>query len=221
MAVAQLAVFVRPPVAGSVKTRLASSLGDHGAAALYEAFVEDTLRVCARIRAAGRVDVAIWHAGAEDDHTSAWAARVDGSLHAQPEGSLGDRLDAAFSQGLALYERVVVIGSDAPTLPPELLVAAFDSLVAARLVLGPTSDGGYYAIGASEGARPCFDRVRWSTAHTFADTRSANPNVPLTIIPPWYDVDEPADLRVLRAHLSVDPSAAPSTAARLKAVAYK
>ena len=43
MELAQLAVFVRPPFPGRVKTRLSSLFGDSGAAALYRAFVEDTL----------------------------------------------------------------------------------------------------------------------------------------------------------------------------------
>ena len=46
MELAQLAVFVRPPTAGKVKTRLATLFGEDGAAELYEAFVEDTLRLC-------------------------------------------------------------------------------------------------------------------------------------------------------------------------------
>lgn len=220
MAVAQLAVFVRPPIAGVAKTRLAGTMGHEGAAALYEAFVEDTLRLCARIRSAGRVDIAIWHVGEADERIAAWAGWVDGSMHAQPEGTLGDRLHAAFVHGLANYERVVAIGSDAPTLPFELVVAAFDALADARLVLGPTSDGGYYAIGASNQVAPVLEAVRWSTVHTFEDTRSANADSSTVVLPPWYDVDEDADLQLLRAHLALDPSAAPSTFERLSAV-YK
>lgn len=221
MAIAQLAVFVRSPAPGSTKTRLAETLGARGAANLYEAFVDDTLSVCERLRAAGSIDVAIWHVGDADLHVRRWADRVDGVARKQPEGDLGDRLTAAFSEGLARYERVVVIGSDAPTLPASYLVSAFDALAEARLVLGPTSDGGYYTVGASQGVRPRFDGVRWSTRHAFADTRSANHDVPLSTTPPWYDVDDPNDLHLLASHLQLDPAAAPATAKRLEELGYK
>ncbi len=63
--------------------------------------------------------------------------------------------------------------------------------------------------------RPSFERVRWSTAHAFGDTVSANAGHQIATIPPWYDVDDPNDIQLLRAHLSVDPGAAPATAGYL------
>lgn len=211
MAVAQLAVFVRSPEAGKAKTRLAGALGPEGAAALYRAFIDDTLRLCERVQASGRVDVALW-ATSTDDEVTRWADRLGVEPLLQRGEDLGARLLSAFDAGLAHHERVVVIGSDAPTLPAELVANAFESLGAARLTLGPASDGGYYAIGAAGGVRPRFDGVRWSTAHAFEDTVLANAEHSPAVIPPWYDIDEPEDLHVLRAHLALDPAAAPSTA---------
>ncbi len=221
MELAQLAVFVRPPRAGQVKTRLSALFGDRGAAELYQAFVEDTLGLCLRVRAAGRVDLALWSSGPDDDTVSEWASRLDAPVRLQPEGDLGARLGAAFEAGLGHYERVVVIGSDAPTLPIDLIGAAFGSLDGAPITLGPANDGGYYAIGASHSVRPSFEGVRWSTRHAFADTVRANAPRPVTTIAPWYDIDDPEDLAVLRAHLSVDPGAAPATARYLASLAQR
>lgn len=217
MALAQLAVFVRPPVAGEVKTRLSTTLGQRGAADLYGAFARDTLRLCARVQAAGRVDLALWSAGPADDTVSSWAAELDVPVRLQPHGGLGERLTAAFEEGLRTHERVVVIGSDAPTLPIGLIGRAFQSLENASFALGPANDGGYYAIGAARAARPSFAGVRWSTPDALRDTVDANREQPIAILPPWYDVDDPEDLQLLRAHLSVDPSVAPATAAVLSA----
>jgi rSAM/selenodomain-associated transferase 1 len=212
MELAQLAVFVRPPVAGSVKTRLANALGPSDSLRLYEAFVEDTISLCERVRAAGRVDVALWSAGPEVESVSAWAERLGTSVKAQPTGDLGVKLGAAFDEGLRRFERVVVIGSDLPTLPIELVVAAFDALQDASMSIGPANDGGYYAIGAARGRRPRFAGVRWSTEDACRDTLRANQGCRISILPPWYDVDELDDFEVLRAHLSTDPAAAPETA---------
>jgi len=211
MELAQLAVFVRPPTTGAAKTRLATLFGERGAAELYRAFVEDTLRICSRVRAAGAVDVALWSAGS-DAIVSEWAERLGTSPRLQPEGDLGVRLATAFAEGLRRYQRVVIIGSDMPTLPIELIGAAFESLENKTMMLGPAHDGGYYAIGASDRRQPSFDGVRWSTPNAFADTVSANAQRSVAIIPPWYDIDEPDDLAVLRAHLSVDAASAPATA---------
>ncbi len=212
MALAQLAVFVRPPESGEVKTRLAGRLGEQGATALYRAFVDDTLGLCERVRALGRIDLALWATSIESRDVAEWASRIGATPVPQPAGDLGVRLDQAFDHGLRDYERVVVIGSDAPTLPIALVVAAFNALDRAPLTLGPASDGGYYAVGASRGTRPSFEGVRWSTPHAFDDTLRANAPGAASIISPWYDIDEPEDLDVLRAHLSVHPGAAPSTA---------
>ncbi len=221
MELAQLAVFVRPPTAGKVKTRLAGLFGDRGAAELYHAFVEDTLRMCSRLRAAGRIDVTLWSAGPEDKIVSDWAGRFDAPARLQPEGDLGVKLGAAFDEGLRCYERVVIIGSDAPTLPIGLIGAALASLEDAPMVLGPANDGGYYAIGASQSVRPSFERVRWSTPDALQDTVTANVKRNVALLAPWYDIDEPEDLDILRAHLSVDPKAAPATARQLAALAQR
>lgn len=218
MELAQLAVFLRPPTAGKVKTRLAALFGEGSAARLYQAFVEDTLRLCACVRASGPVDVALWSAGPDDEIVWEWADRLGVSVRLQPEGDLGVKLTAAFDEGLGRYQRVVIIGSDAPTLPIELIGAAFDSLEKAPIVLGPASDGGYYAVGAAHPVRPSFEGVRWSTPHALADTLKANVPRHVGLIAPWYDIDEPEDLAVLRAHLSVDSSVAPATARCLQAL---
>jgi uncharacterized protein len=219
MELAQLAVFVQPPTAGKVKTRLAGVFGEHGAAQLYRAFVEDTLSLCSRVRAAGHVEIALWSAGPIDETVSEWANQLGVLVQLQPEGDLGTKLEAAFDEGLRRFQRVVIIGSDAPTLPIQLIGAAFRSLEEAVFVLGPSNDGGYYAVGASQGVRPRFDGVRWSTVDALADTMKANPQRRIAIIPPWYDIDEPDDLAVLRAHISVNPEVAPATARYLQALA--
>ena len=211
MELAQLAVFVRPPKSGTVKTRLAARFGRDGAAKLYRAFTEDTVALCSRVRAAGRVHLAVWSTG-RDEVVSDWAEQLGTSPRIQPEGDLGVRLAAAFEQGLSHYERVVIIGSDMPTLPIELIGAAFDSLERSAWMLGPAHDGGYYAIGASQRVRPSFEGVRWSSRNALEDTVKANAPRQPAMLPPWYDIDEPDDLAVLRAHLSVDSAAAPATA---------
>ncbi len=219
MDLAQLAVLVRPPAEGLVKTRLSEELGCAGAASLYHAFVEDTLTLCERVREIGRIEITLWASELGDPTVSDWARRLGAVARRQPEGDLGVRMSVAFEEGHKRYERVVIIGSDVPTLPLWLIVDAFDALERSSIVLGPSNDGGYYAIGATRGVRPVLRGVRWSTSSALQDTLKANPGVRTSMLSPWYDVDNSQDLAILRAHLSTNPRAAPATARCLQALA--
>jgi rSAM/selenodomain-associated transferase 1 len=216
MELAELALFVRSPETGAVKTRLHSAVGPDGASMLYRAFVEDTIALCQRVREAGRVALTLWADEVMNVEVRRWAAALGTAVQRQPEGDLGTRMSEAFEVGLRRAERVLIIGSDAPTLPLRRIVAAFNALDDAELVLGPSNDGGYYAIGASKRSVPRFQDVRWSTPHALEDTTRANEGSAITMLSPWYDVDETDDLELLRGHLSVSPSAAPATARCLR-----
>lgn len=217
MALTQLAVFVRSPEAGRVKTRLIPKLGPRGASELYEAFVEDTLRTCQRIAADQSCSLLMWVAGPVDSTVRSWARRFEAELRPQCDGDLGERLQAAFAFGLSGHERVVLLGSDAPSLPAPWLSALIRMLDGADMVLGPSRDGGYYGVGAARGTRPSFEAVRWSTRHALSDTLSANAGLQVALASPWFDIDEPTDLSLLRAQLSLDPKAAPASDAWLRA----
>jgi rSAM/selenodomain-associated transferase 1 len=205
-----LIVFVRPPVPGTTKTRLARALGDEAAAELYRAFVIDTVRLAVEIGA----EVELACAGDPAHPFLAELVERHGlEATRQVEGDLGARMAHALTRGIAAHGRAVIVGSDAPTLPPSLLAGAFAALDHAELVLGPSHDGGYYLLGATR--PPRLAPVRWSTAHALDDTLARNPDARSKRLPPWYDVDTPEDLRLLRAHLALDPGRAPATARAL------
>lgn len=208
-----IAVFLRPPDAGVTKTRLSPALGDAGAAALYEAFVEDVLGRCASVPG---LRPELWVAG-DVDH--AFIRAQDSTLRRlrQPDLDLGGRMAQALGAAISQAGRGLIIGTDSPTLPAAHLAAARDLLDTADVVLGPSADGGYYLVGASRRVPDVFTGVRYSTAHCLADTlaRARRCAMTVALLPPWYDVDTPQDLRLLRLHLALDPAQAPATAARL------
>lgn len=83
----------------------------------------------------------------------------------QCEGNLGERMLHVLSQA----DHAMIVGADVPAVPIEYLREIFDS--PADVTLGPTEDGGYYAIACRAPVDPrMFDGVRWSTEHAFADT---------------------------------------------------
>ena len=122
-----IVVFARVPEPGKTKTRLIPRLGASGAAHLAAAMTGDTLDA---VRATGlpfRVALA-------GDTTHPWVRTLDAEWEPQVEGDLGRRLAHALRDG------GVVIGTDAPTLPPALLHEAHAST--ADVVLAPAFDGG-------------------------------------------------------------------------------
>jgi uncharacterized protein len=213
-------VFARAPVAGRVKSRLAAAIGADAAAALYAAFLDDT---CALVSAAAgegapsgwrlvlAVDGDVGHPA-----VCALAARDGFERVAQGDGDLGARLDAAIAR-YAGGGAVVIVGSDAPTLPRARLGDAFAALADADVVLGPAADGGYYLIGARRAVPEIFRDMPWGTARVLAETRARLPGC--AVLAPHYDIDERADLARLAGELrTLAPDVAPATRRALATV---
>jgi hypothetical protein len=197
-----LGIFVKHPIPGLVKTRLAAKLGIDGAAKLYAAFINDLSN---RFREIGDRRVLCY--APNDESAQEYFRNLAGEdfgLWPQPETSLGDRMARFFSVSfVANAQRVVVIGSDSPTLPADLVTQAFDRLKSHDCVLGPATDGGYYLIGQSRRTWPIFDGIDWSSRRVLQQTvaRVAESGAGLALLTPWYDVDTADDLELLRGHL--------------------
>jgi rSAM/selenodomain-associated transferase 1 len=116
--------------------------------------------------------------------------------------SLGDRLHhAAEDLFLAGFDSVCLIGSDSPTLPSSCLKAMVEYLKWSRegVVIGPTIDGGYYAIGLKAPRRRLFEDISWSTDRVFEQTKAriAELALPHMTLPIWYDIDDEGALKRL------------------------
>ncbi|MBI3462957.1 MAG: TIGR04282 family arsenosugar biosynthesis glycosyltransferase [Planctomycetes bacterium] len=192
-----LGVFAKYWTPGQVKTRLAAALGQEAAARLYAAFLRTTL---SRFRHCGDRRVVVF---SPSDRRGEFKALCSGDWELAPQstGDLGDRMHRFFADAFAKgASRIVLIGSDSPTLPAEYIDRAFDLLADSPVVLGPTTDGGYYLVGISGQIPPIFEGIAWSTPQVWRQTaeRLAVAQLRYDILPQWYDVDESADLERLR-----------------------
>ena len=61
----------------------------------------------------------------------------------------------AFARGA---ERVVLVGSDSPSLPAAYIDEGLALLREKEVVLGPSTDGGYYLVGRRNGESRIFRR---------------------------------------------------------------
>ena len=141
---ATVALFVRPPVPGRVKTRLAATIGDRSSCTLYRAMVLDVLRA---VQASGLV-LRLFHDGSAPDLLpAAWRKRAT-TVRPQVDGDLGARMATAFVDCFAAgCDRVLLAGSDLPGLDAPTLLAAARGLEQDEAVLLPTRDGGYGLFG--------------------------------------------------------------------------
>jgi uncharacterized protein len=207
-----LIVIARRPAPGQSKTRLTPPLTAAQAAALYECFLADTLDL---VRGVSGVQPAIAYMPADAEAYFATLA-PDFERIVQTGPDLGARLDHALQTYLDRgYERVVIMNSDGPTLPPACLQRAFTALQdGADVALGPSDDGGYYLIGLKRPAPRLLHEVRMSTPSVLQDTLRLAKEEALRaeLLEPWYDIDEASDLARLAAELkTAGPEVAPRT----------
>jgi hypothetical protein len=195
---------------GRTKTRLVPPLTFEEAAALNTAFLQDVADnlVLAARHADPRAGIAGYAAycpaGSEDFFHRILPAEIrliDAWLP-----NFGDCLLRTIQEILARgHASAVVLNSDSPTLPTALLIETAEMLARPgdHAVLGPSSDGGYYLLGLKTAHRRMFEDIAWSTERVAEQTleRAREIKLQVHMLPVWYDVDDIASLRRLRAEL--------------------
>lgn len=215
---AVLLIFAKAPEPGSVKTRLAggaSVLTPAESADIYRAFLADAIDQYTELATTVpfNLDLRLCWSGPRVRARPFACDRVE--VVRQRGEDLGDRMwnafDAAFSDG---YRRVVVIGTDHPTLPDRRIQDAFAALERPdRVVIGPSEDGGYYLLGMNGPVPEAFAEMTYSHAHVFKNTlrRVAATDAQPVVLPSFYDVDTPSALRRMLRDLSATDIRAPHT----------
>lgn len=219
-------VFAKPPVPGEVKTRLTGRLDEQVATDLFRGFLDDTAaRVAEFARGSEYAVTPILAYTKAPQHPGFEAFRErDYLLVGQPDGDLGDKMhgvvERCFDGGA---ERVVIVGSDSPTLLDRHLGRAFEALRNRDVAIGPSNDGGYYLMGLEESTRKLFARIDWSTRSVLRQTlrRAREADLVCELLEFWYDIDNFDDLCRLRTHLleylaREDQTIAPRTAEMLR-----
>jgi rSAM/selenodomain-associated transferase 1 len=204
-----LAVMAKAPRPGKVKTRLSPPLTAEQSAALYVCFLRDTVRCIAEVADTSEAMGLVCYTPVGDE------GLFDGLLHegfalvAQRGDGFGARLLAAAEDILGCgFGAVCLIDSDSPTVPASAFRQAVEELgrPGDRIVLGGSSDGGYYLIGLKAAHPEPFSGIHWSTSTVYAETVSAiaGAGIELVELPLWYDVDDGETLQLLHDELLRD-----------------
>ena len=188
-----LILFLKYPKPGEIKTRLTVTLGDDLGYQLYLCFLKDIAAMTHQVNA----QTVIVYSGP----ANASFPDFPGIQCIEQRGSdIGQRMFFAmqdvFAQG---FERLVLMGSDIPDLQAGLINDAFEILRSVDIVLGPSTDGGYYLVGVNRNSlsRSMFSGIPWSTARVFSETlkRIAEAELASAELQPWSDIDDFDDLK--------------------------
>jgi len=190
-------VFAKYPRNGEVKTRLGETLGDEFAARLYRLMAEYTFDVCLSLPEKD-YDVHLYYDNeGQKEPFQKWIP-PEFALHLQVGIDLGDRMKTAFNQLFNKgYSKILIIGTDCPQINANIIVKAFEELSVNDVVIGPSTDGGYYMLGMKKQYPFLFDKIKWSSEAVFSITvEKANDNkLSLYILPELIDIDTEADLK--------------------------
>lgn len=186
-----LIIFYRNPELGKVKTRLAATVGDAKALAIYLALTTHT-RMISESLSMDKIVFYSHHVDTEDNWSNAHYLK-----QVQHGNDLGERMRNAFQYGFQSgYDSICIIGTDCFELTSNILCNAFERLLSNDTVIGPAHDGGYYLLGMKTIYPEFFSNKIWSTDTicelTLSDIKKRD--LSYELLPTLHDVDEEKDL---------------------------
>ena len=189
-------LFAKYPAPNKAKTRLQPALGVDGAACMARQLLLHSIEQA--IDTGFSVELCVSPAPTDP----CWQAfDLSDSLRwsAQAEGDLGLRMLIASQLALQRFDKVVLIGTDCPSLTSACIQTAVQQLNQHDAVMIPAADGGYVLLGFREVDDSLFSDIVWSTPSVAAVTkqRIAALGWTLTLFDPLHDIDEPTDLKHL------------------------
>jgi uncharacterized protein len=167
-----LIILSKYPELGKVKTRLAAQTSDDFAFKCFDKMFEHHISTYSNLNSISTVVYL-----AQEEKLSDFKTRFNSTCFSklQSSGDLGEKLknavNAEFENGA---NKVIVIGTDCPSLMPSDINNALTLLNDNDVAIGPSEDGGYYLIGLKDSTltNTLFSEINWSTDSVFKETVS-------------------------------------------------
>jgi rSAM/selenodomain-associated transferase 1 len=201
-----VAIFCKTPMAGKSKTRLSPPLRPEECAGLSACFIRDLSLTIQSLADDGDVSGYAVYTPLGTETALRRLLPLRFMLTLQGEGDLGERLLKGAADLLTDgHAGAILVNSDSPTLPKEILRQAVDAVRRGdNVTLSPALDGGYTLVGLSRPHARLFSDIPWSTSEVYRLTleRAREIGLPVMNVPGWYDVDDAASFQMLEDELS-------------------
>ena len=187
-----LIIFAKYPQAGKVKTRLAATIGEQQACALYREFVRWFLQRMLRTDLFDEIAFAVSPQEQLGQFEKLFPG-ADAYIAQNPARDLGGRMDEVMQLWRARgFQRVLITGTDSPNLPIAYLQQAVEALSRHDVVFGPADDGGYYLVGQSKPVAGMFEGITWSTETVLQESveKLLQSGTSYHLLPAYYDIDD-------------------------------
>jgi rSAM/selenodomain-associated transferase 1 len=195
-----LLTFIKNPIPGKVKTRLAATVGPETALKIYDYLLGKTRQTALSTSAHRMVFYSDFIPTADT-----WENHLFEKFR-QEGDDLGKRMHHALDLALRRFEKAILIGGDIPGLTPEILENAFQLLDEAPVVWGPAADGGYYLVGLRQSNPSLFELDAWSTPDVMDRSldKCRQAGLSWRLLPVLQDVDTEGDWQAVTADLQLD-----------------
>jgi len=187
-----LIIFMKNPVLGSVKTRLAKDVGNEKAFSIYLDLLQKCREVCSSVEAERWL-----YYSDKVEEGDAWNISLF-NKRLQCPGDLGERMHHAFQDVCKVGQPTLIIGSDCYDLTETIIESAFEALTKKDLVIGPANDGGYYLLGSKRFYPELFQQINWSTSAVFEQSlaRANELNLRVEVLKELVDLDSLDDVKI-------------------------
>ena len=189
-----LNIFTKCPMTGNPKQRMKELLDETGRSILAKILLENVLNEVNKINS--EISKNLW---VYPDINNKWIKNLSKkysiTLRKQIGNSLSDRMKSCLISESIISDKVIIIGSDIPTLTNMDILESIDSLKYNNIVIGPSHDDGFYLIGIknAESVRYINDPNCLTNYKVIKNTLvSANQKVGL--LRKLKDIDHPDDL---------------------------
>jgi uncharacterized protein len=189
--------FAKYPQIGKVKTRLASTIGRNKAFAVYNLLLKQNWDILESVKIPKVIE---YTPSGTLNMMKTMFPQVN-EFSQQKGDNIGTRMAHAFQKLFSAgTDQVILLGSDLADLSKELILTAFEQLELNDVVLGPSSDGGYYLIGFNKGSfkKEIFYGINWSTDQVCFQTLEKIRKYGLSIytLPERNDIDTFDDIKL-------------------------
>jgi uncharacterized protein len=185
-------IFIKNPVMGQVKTRLAKKTGHCQALRIYRHLLDNTRRVTSEFENADKFLFYDRFIPCFDE----WHSDVF-SRHLQYEGPIDQKLINAFQLVFEEdFQRCIWLVPDCPKLTVAQLRKAFFELTRNDVTIGPTPGGGIYLLGLNNHNEKLLSGLQWGKGTLISDLirRCQSQGLSHYLLPELHDVDFEEDL---------------------------